>query len=233
MLALGFIGLSVFVFILVMIGYNHTISKTYNSSSEKKKAWIYFFGFWIVWFVYLTFLSTQNILAGLSLPPRFLYLLLLPLILFIIFFVRKFKDSPLVHNLPKTWVSGIQTYRIAVETLLHFTFVAGVIPASATFNGFNFDILVGLSAPLMVLFFFRKTNFNKIIAKLWNVWGILMIFVVVVVIATSNYFPQLWGSDVSLVADEFFQYPYLLVAGFLAPLAIFLHVVSLLQLRKS
>ena len=70
-------------------------------------------------------------------------------------------------------------------------------------------------------------------AKIWNILGIIMVGIVGFVIATSTYFPSIWGSEAPLVSLDFFRYPYILIPGFLAPTAIFIHVVSLIQLRKT
>ena len=115
--------------------------------------------------------------------------------------------------------------------LLLYTFYAGIIPQSATFEGLNFDVLMGISAPF-VAYFLVQQNASRGVLYLWNILGIAMVLFVGYIIASSMYFPQTWGSEVPIVSMKFIEMPYLLLAGFLAPLAIFMHIVSLIQLRK-
>ena len=49
---------------------------------------------------------------------------------------------------------------------------------------------------------------------------------------TSIYKPELYGSTTALLPMAGFEYPYVLVAGFLMPLAVFIHVLSIVQLKK-
>jgi hypothetical protein len=122
--------------------------------------------------------------------------------------------------------------KVADKHIILYTFKEGILPQTATFEGHNFDVLMGAAAPFIGYFLFRKGVKNLLLARTWNVLGILMILFVALTIATSYYQPSIWGSEVPLVADEFFSYPYLLLPAFLAPMGIFFHVVSLLQLRK-
>ncbi len=136
-------------------------------------------------------------------------------------------------TIPKELPVYFQSFRILVELLLLYTFREGIIPISATFEGLNFDILMGISAIPMGYFVFRKKEFNLILAKAWNILGIGMILFVALIIGTSLYFPALWGNNPVLINGEFMLFPYVLVPVLLAPMAIFMHIVSLRQLKKQ
>ena len=148
------------------------------------------------------------------------------------FFYRASKNSSVIKAIPNTWPVYFQSFRIIVELILLYTFYAGIIPESATFEGLNFDVLMGGAAPFVAYHLVRQ-NKSKNLLYFWNFLGIGMVLFVGYIIASSIYFPQTWGSDVPLVDMKFIEMPYLLLAGFLAPLAIFMHVVSLIQLRSN
>jgi hypothetical protein len=121
---------------------------------------------------------------------------------------------------------------MVVELLLLYTFYAGIIPKAATLEGLNFDVLMGISAPFVAYFVVRK-NGSRAIQYLWNLLGIGMVLFVAFIIASSLYFPKIWGSEIPLVSLKFVEMPYILLAGFLAPMAIFMHVLALAQLRRE
>ncbi len=198
---------------------------------ERSKKFIMAAGFVFGWIAYLSIISLTGILKDLSLPPKFPLLIFLPLLIGFFVFYRKAKNSPVIKAIPDVWPVYFQSFRIVVELILLSTFYAGIIPKSATFEGLNFDILMGISAPFVAYFFVRE-NASKGVLYLWNILGVGMVLFVGYIIASSMYFPETWGSEIPIVDMKFIEIPYLLLAGFLAPLAIFMHIVSLIQLRK-
>lgn len=187
--------------------------------------------FVIGWLLYLSILSLTGILKDLNLPPKFPLLIFLPLLIGFVVFYRRSKNSRVIKAIPKVWPVYFQSFRIVVELMLLYTFYAGIIPQSATFEGLNFDVLMGVSAPLVAYFLVGQSKSKKL-QVVWNVLGILMVMFVGFIIATSMYKPDVWGSEVPLMSMAFIEMPYLLLAGFLAPLAIFMHLVSLIHLRQ-
>jgi hypothetical protein len=90
-----------------------------------------------------------------------------------------------------------------------------------TFEGRNFDILTGLSAPFIYYFgFIRKTMATRWII-IWN-WAGLGLILVVVSIAVSSLLSH------SPLAVQ--QFPWSLLPGFLVPIVFFAHLGSLRQL---
>ncbi len=228
MVPIGFLVLSIIMAVTVVVLFYRGQIKTGVDAIKARKHAQTFGLIILLWWIYLYCLSKTGIIADYSLPPKFLLFILIPLISSYIYFFRRHKNNPIYQRLPLRWTTGMQSFRIPVEILLHYTFLAGVIPASATYHGLNYDILMGITGAL----FFLGAVQNKRLLKAWNIIGIFMIVIVAAVITTSSYAPHLWGATEPLVSLEFFRLPYLFLAGFLAPLAIFLHVVSLIQLRK-
>lgn len=198
---------------------------------ERSKKFLIATGFVFGWLAYLFIISLTGILKDLNLPPKFPLLIFLPLLIGFLIFYRSSKNSSVIKAIPNTWPVYFQSFRIVVELILLYTFYAGIIPESATFEGWNFDVLMGVSAPF-VAYLLVQQNGSKGLLYLWNVIGIGMVLFVGYITASSMYFPQTWGSEVPLVNMTFIEMPYLLLAGFLAPLAIFMHVVSLIHLRN-
>lgn len=232
MLEFSYIGLSILMTSIIIFVYYKYSKKVIFDKKVRNRRMTILIGFLIFWFGYLTFLSSQEILFDLNLPPKIPILIFLPLIITTLIFYLFNKNDLVLKAIPKTYPVYYQTFRIFVELILLFTFYKNIIPKTATFEGWNFDILIGITAPFMAYFVFRKPMKSFFLAKAWNVLGIFMILFVAFIIATGFYQPQIWGSETQLVQFKFVQMPYLLIAGFLAPSAIFMHFVSLMQLRK-
>lgn len=231
MLAAGYYFLSLVLVLVIIIGYRKAGIIAGSSSKSINRSSLLILILTSGWFVYLWLIQQSNLLQDNSLPPKMPLFLFLPFIIFTVVFYRKNRNNEVLKAMPKSWLVYIQSFRIVVELLILFTFFKGILPLSATFEGYNFDILMGLTAPLIAYFLFRIEVKHLWLAKAYNLFGIGMILFVAFIVATSFYQPQMWGSEVPLVSNEFFTYPYLLLPGFLAPMGIFFHVVSLLQLR--
>ena len=233
MLELSYVILSVIMTLILIGGYYLVLQKQGVQEGRRNRNTMLFAGALIGVFAYVTLLSKSGILENLSLPPRFALFFIIPFFLFLIAFYVRNKNNATIHAIPIRWPIYYQTFRIVVELLLLYTFYKGIIPQQATFEGLNYDILMGISAPAIAYFVYRKGGVkNKLLARIWNILGMLLIFFVAFIIMTSLYQPQIWGGTEPLVKMEFMRLPYILIPTFLAPSAIFIHVVALIQLRK-
>ncbi|MEM6297431.1 MAG: hypothetical protein AAF740_01955, partial [Bacteroidota bacterium] len=87
-----------------------------------------------------------------SLPPKIFLFGLLPTILVIVWlFIFKHR---FIDGLPIKPLTYIHLVRIPVEFVLLWLFLEDQIPQIMTFEGWNFDILMGLSTPIIIFFGF-------------------------------------------------------------------------------
>lgn len=226
---MSYVLLTVLMVSIILIGYRRQLNKVIENSGIRKNKFNFLLLFFVAWFSYLFLLSNTETLTIFTLPPRFVLFLLIPLVLICVIFYRKNLNNPVFTTMPLTWTVYYQTFRIIVEILILYTFYKGIMPKEASFEGYNFDVIMGLTAPF-VGFFLTK---NHRVLKIWNMIGILMILIVVIIVGTGAYFPSVWGESKPIVSAELLTMPYLLLAGFLAPSAIFIHTVSLIQLRSK
>jgi hypothetical protein len=164
-----------------------------------------------------------------SMPPRFLPVLGLPLLaLLALAFSRRV--APLLAALPPAWPVAAQAFRIPVEIVLWRLAAAVAIPELLSFHGRNWDILVGLTAPLVAYACFVRRAWPAGVARWWNWAGIVILLNVVVHAQLSVPTPwRIFETDppTTFIAD----WPYVWLPGFLVPLAWLLHAVSLRQLH--
>src|SRR5262249_52890524 len=95
-----------------------------------------------------------------SVPPRVFAFGVLPSLLFIVIFFIFFRKN-FVNELSLKALTLISVVRIFVEIVLLWLYQAGQIPRIMTFEGFNFDILSGLTAVIVYFVAFRGGRVNR------------------------------------------------------------------------
>jgi len=182
-----------------------------------------------VWIVFQTVLS----LAGFyktanTIPPRFPLLILPPLMLLIVRF-NTIRGKAFIDSLDIKALTLFSIIRIPIEIVLFWLFTHKAVPELMTFEGRNFDILSGLSAPIIYYFAFVKRKIGKNILLVWNVicLGLLMNIVVNALLSTPSYIQQ-FGLEQPNIAIAYF--PFVLLPACLVPLAILSHVASMRQI---
>lgn len=137
--------------------------------------------------------------------------------------------QPWLVALPLSWPIGIQLFRLPVEAVLWRLSETGRIPVQMSFEGQNFDVLVGITAPLVAQGL-AMGHLPRRFAQGWNVLGLLLLANVVRIAATSIPGPLrvAWpGEPLELVA----WWPFVWLPTFLVPVAFAGHVLSLRQLQ--
>ena len=123
------------------------------------------------------------------------------------------------------WPIAIQTMRLPIEIALYLLFAAGQVPKQMTFEGRNFDIVVGLTAPL-VAWAVAKGKASRGLVIGWNLLGLALLLNVVTIAVTSMPGPlHLDWPGAPLTAPATF--PAVWLPAFLVPVALFGHVASL------
>lgn len=185
------------------------------------------------WLVYISAVSVTGIFSSPKLPPRIPILLVFPAFLFFIYFFTSKHFKNFIAQTPPAWPVYFQSFRIVVELLIWWLFLKGIFPQSATFDGHNFDILIGLTAPLIAYFTFTNPKLGKTIFILWNVAGLATLVIIVSIIMRHSYFPSLQSDPNNILNKGFGTFPYMFLPGFLMPIAVFMHIFSLVKVKKG
>ena len=144
-----------------------------------------------------------------------------------LFLLLRPRFRQLLRAVPEKWLVGAQSYRLGTEGLLFAGYQLGFVPFQLTFYGFNQDIIVGITAALGYFAFFGRGRMQFQII-LWNVFGMLLQFVLLTNIIMS--LPSRWQVFRALPDAAFLvQVPFVWMPGFLMPLAVGLHLFSLLR----
>jgi hypothetical protein len=218
--------------VLISIGLNAALNRTDWNKKQKLKVFFATTAIIVIWIGSLTILSLKGFFANFSkLPPRPALAVLIPLpFVFIIAFSKK--GTQLLRSVPPYWLVWMQSFRIIVELLLLFAFMAGKLPLQMTFEGRNFDLVTGVLALPAGYLLARRKPFAGKLAIAFNIVGLLLLLNILVIAVLSmptslRYFMN--EPSNTLVA----QFPFILLPGVLVPVAYALHIFSLRQLVSS
>ncbi len=163
-----------------------------------------------------------------TLPPRFLLAVAPTLLLIISLFITK-NGKIFIENLDLKALTYMHTVRIPVELTLLFLFQNGQVPELMTFEGRNFDIISGITAPFIAYFGFYKKTLNSTIILIWNFicLGLLINIVANAVLSIQSPIQQ-FGFEQPNKAILFF--PFIWLPSVVVPLVLFAHLVVIKRL---
>jgi hypothetical protein len=164
-------------------------------------------------------------------PPRFA-LIALPALLFIAGLFVSAKGRKYIDRLDTKTLTLLHIVRIPVEICLYWLFLHKNIPQLMTFEGRNFDIVAGLTAPLVFYFGYVKTQLNKTILLLWNFicLGLLINIVVNAVLSVPSVFQQFaFGQPNTAIL----YFPFVWLPCCVVPLVLLAHLTSIRKLLSK
>lgn len=189
--------------------------------------------------VLLVWLLIQSVLgwAGFfenteSLPPRIMAFGILPNLIAMIVAFRTKKGRDLIDRINLKTLTWMHTIRIPVEITLTLLYHAGLVSVLMTWEGTNWDILSGLSAPVIALIAFGGGEVKKKLLLIWNVIALVLLLNVVITAALAFPSPiqQLAFDQPNLAILSF---PYNLLPAVVVPIVMFGHFVAIRRLRKG
>ncbi|MBX7182307.1 MAG: hypothetical protein K1X82_09355 [Bacteroidia bacterium] len=160
-----------------------------------------------------------------SFPPRVGLMIIPPLIAILLVFLlpngKRFTDG-----LDPKMLCLIHTVRIPVEIGLYALFTIGLVPADMTFEGGNFDIFSGLSAPFIYWFGYHKKQLNHLWLLIWNLLCLALLFNVVSkgILSAPSLVQQLNFNQPNRAVLYF---PINFLPAIIVPLVLFSHLVLL------
>ncbi|NQY31458.1 MAG: hypothetical protein HRT69_18575 [Flavobacteriaceae bacterium] len=231
-LQLAYIGLTFVMIFIVFKGGVYTINKTFfDVEIQKKKKGILLLVL-LIWQVYILIIASSGFLMSYSFPPRFALFLIIPSFVFTGIFLYKNKNHKWIQNIPERWLIYVQTFRVPVELIFVFSVAKGILHKEVSIEGYNYDMVFAFTAPIIGLLVFKLKLLSEKWLVYWNYLGLIVLASVIFVFLTTTYVPELYGSSVPLLPLEALKYPYVLIAGFLMPLAVFIHLLSIVQLKQ-
>ena len=162
-----------------------------------------------------------------TLPPRLAFALGPPLLL-LLSRLATMRGRAFLASLRLDLLTLLHLVRLPVELGLYGLFLHGAVPRLMTFAGGNWDILMGLSAPL-VYWLVRRQRLGRWALVAWNGLGLGLLFhiVRVAVLAAPSPVQQLAFEQPNVALLHF---PFGWLPAVLVPLVLLAHVAALWQL---
>lgn len=206
-----------------------------NSSLEiiRKKSGLITVGL-IVWVILQAVLTLNNIYNTnlQSLPPKIMLLGILPTILVITLLFATSKGRQFTDSLPLKNITYLNIVRIPVEIVLFWLFINKAIPELMTFEGRNFDILAGISAPVIAYLVFTKKKLSRKVLLFWNFicLALLLNIVINALLSAPSPLQKLAFEQPNIAILNF---PFSWLPTFIVPIVLFGHLVSIRQLLRN
>jgi hypothetical protein len=166
-----------------------------------------------------------------GMPPR-LILAVVPMFVGIILLFITAKGREFIDALDVKTLTMLHVVRVPVEIVLFWLFMEGAVPELMTFEGRNFDILSGITAPLVWYFGFVKNKLSPKIILIWNFICIGLLLNIVINAILSAPFPmQQLAFDQPNIAVLYF--PFVWLPGCVVPLVLLSHLAVIRKLIRN
>jgi len=186
----------------------------------------------VLWTILQCMLGLSGFYQDASLiPPRIFIVGVLPTVVlmaacFLTERGRRFVDAMDLRTL--TW---LHTVRIPVEVTLWLLVEREMLSEYMSIGGTNFDILSGITAPIIAYLAFRSGKDDRRLLLIWNVACTLLLLNVVLTAALGIPSPiQQHSFDQPNAAVLYF--PFNLLPTVVVPLVLFAHLIALRRLRN-
>lgn len=181
-----------------------------------------------VWILLVGVISADGYFTNtLAKPPRFLFILLGATILSLTFYkiLRK-------NQINLRLLLGIHILRLPIEIGLYQLYLLKLVPDLMTFKGWNFDILLGISAIILMLYLLlSKKALSIYFITTWNIIGLILLLIIVAIAILSSPLPlQKMAFDQPNIAVLYF--PYIFLPALIVPIVLLSHILTLRNYRK-
>jgi hypothetical protein len=200
--------------------------------ATRRKLYKIALGLW-VWITVQAILAMKGIYHAhpQAMPPKIVLLGIVPALLVIVLLFASRAGRQFLDGLPLQQITYLHTIRIPVEICLYALFLHKTVPQGMTFEGRNFDIIAGITAPVMAYLYFRRKQFSPRVLLWWNLICLVSLFNIVINALLSTPSPmQRFAFDQPNIAVLYFPFSWLPV--FIVPTVLLAHLVAIRQLLK-
>ena len=218
--------ISIWVEILFIIVFLITLLFFYLSNGKSIKLLVLI----CTWAFVQSGLALSDFYLDQSSFPRFI-LVLLPAFLFLGYGLLPQNINWILSKRDVRISTFLHTVRLPVEIILFELYLDKMIPQLMTFEGRNFDIVLGITAPIVGYLYLKKRISNTNLIA-WNVIGIFFVcFILVNAILSSELPFQQFAFDQPNRAVNFF--PFILLPAVIVPIVIWTHITDIIKLSRD
>lgn len=185
----------------------------------------------ILWLIVQAILTLKNVYNSDTnlFPPKILLFGILPPVLTSVTLFLTQKGRQFIDSLPLINLTYLNIVRVPVEVALFWLFLNKAVPELMTFEGRNFDIVAGITAPIIAYFGLTKGKINRSIILIWNCICLCLLINIVINAFFSTPSPmQKFAFEQPNIA--ILNFPFSWLPTFVVPIVLFGHLTSIRQL---
>lgn len=200
----------------------------YKATGYSKKA----LGLMLAWSIITSVMAHQGVFHDVdAMPPKFFFALG-PFIIFTLIMFNVKSGQEFIDRLDLESLTILHVIRIPVEIGLFYLFIFKTIPEVMTFEGRNFDIIAGITAPIVYFFVFLKQIWSSKVLLIWNILCLGLLINIIFHGVFSAPFPfQKFGLDQPNLA--LINFPFSLLPFIIVPIVIFSHLAAIRQIIRK
>ncbi|MCF2444025.1 hypothetical protein L0657_08665 [Dyadobacter sp. CY345] len=187
----------------------------------------------LIWLALQAVLTLQNFYKSNpeSFPPKIMLTGILPAMLVIILLFSTSNGRQFIDSLPLKNITYLHIVRVTVELVLFWLYLNKAVPELMTFEGRNFDIFAGISAPFVAYFGLTKLRLSRQTILIWNIicLGLLINIVLNALFSTPSPVQRFAFEQPNIAILNF---PFSWLPTFIVPIVLFGHLTSIRQLLK-
>ena len=227
-----FIAMVFAIAFVIIIAVYVCCNRANLSQSEKNRRLLLTIFVILGWLTFTLIVGVSGMLADFTTRPPKLLWMALPAFMLVIALVFWEKFNELAKHLDNFWFIYPQAFRIIMEFIFWSLYRYKVLPVQMTFEGRNFDILVGLTAPIIVYYCFTKKIWSPKVALAWNFAGLILLANAVATAILSTPYPyRIFMTEPANTIV--FYFPFIWLPTFVVPFALLLHLASIKRLMST
>ena len=223
--AIGFVLLTALFYGLVLRHLRAALIKTGWTDEKQKKIRTAAFMTIMIWSILVAAVALTGLAGRFELFPLNIAPMLFIPLAGILWITCSASTKEILKHVPIRVLTSLQGFRVFVEILLWMLFIQNLLPEQMTFEGRNFDILAGVTAPLVAYFLSE----NKKLMIVWNLLSLALLIniVTIAILSMPSPFRVFFNEPGNTIVTTF---PFIFLPTFLVPLAYALHFLSLRKL---
>lgn len=227
-------GLIILIVLALLYCIYYALNFAFIKLEVKKKNTILVLTFCALfaWLIYSSVAAFNGTLLDFSSTPPKIFIIVIPAALIVIYLSISTNINRLLTFIPAEWPVYVQSFRILMELGLWLLYIRNIIPVQMTFEGLNYDILIGLSALLVGYYSLATEKWPRIISVLWNFAGLLLVTNIFIVsfLSTPSPLRQFFNEPANTIVAYF---PFVLIPAFIVPFAYLMHILSIKQIIRN
>jgi hypothetical protein len=133
---------------------------------------------------------------------------------------------------PMAALIGFQAFRLPLELVMHRAAVGGTMPIELSYAGYNFDILTGAGALLLLVWYSVTHHIPRAAVFAWNVWGTYCLAAIAFIAIASSPMIRFFGDGPDHINSWVLFFPYVWLPVSMVSVAIAGHVLIWRSLKS-